>query len=222
MFKLSLTKSTLVGGATLAGVGILAAAAFAAVPSYHISAGTQKSGKINYTAAATGTKAKPAVLFTDTTRKRQLTCRSASAAGVMKLGKVSGTQAASITGTKWSKCSGLGLTLIPHQPKGSIWYINGDAPTVNGVTKVHISNIHAHITSGTVGCTLDVKGNADGTYNNKTGKLTMAPRAGSGHVLKLSNVSANCFGLLHDRDKAAFRAVYVVTAANKSKFTITN
>lgn len=220
MFKLSLTKSTLVGGATVAGIGILAAAAFAAVPSYHISAGTQKSGTIAYTAAANGTSSKPAVLFTDTTKKTQLTCQSASAAGVMNLGKRSGTKAATITSTTWSICSGLGLKLVPHQVKGSVWYINGDAPTQNGITKVHISNIKAHISSK-VGCSLDVTGNADGTYNNSTGKLSMAPRAGSGHVLKLSNVSSGCFSLLSNGDKATFKAVYVVKTA-KGKVKITN
>jgi hypothetical protein len=218
MLKLSLTKSALVGGATVAGIGILAAAAFAAVPSYHISAGTKTSGTTAYSAAANGTSSKPAVLFTDTTKNRQLTCQSASAAGIMKLGKVSGTKAATITKTTWKTCSGLGLTLVPKQ--SGTWYINGDAPTSNGITKVHISNITAHISS-TVGCSLDVTGNADGTYNNATGKLTMAPRKGSGHVLTLSNVSSGCFGLLSNNDKATFQAAYVVKTAN-GKLKITN
>lgn len=220
MYKFSLTKATLVGGATVAGVGLLAAAAIAApAPTYHISAGAKKSGTINYTANAKGTSSKPAVLFTDTTQKRQLTCQSASASGVMKLGKVSGTKAATITKTTWTTCKGLGLTLVPHQV--GTWYINGDkATTSGGVTAVHISNIKAHITSA-VGCTLDVTGNADGNYNNSTGKLTMAPRKGSGHTLKLSNVSAGCFGLLKSGDTATFQAAYAVLASNKSKLKIT-
>ncbi len=164
MFKRSLTKSALVGGATVAGVGILAAAAFAAVPTYHISAGAKKSGTVNYTATAAGTPASRPCSSPTPRRSTQLTCASATAAGVMKLGAVSGTKAATITKTTWTTCKGLGLTLMPTRwaPGTS----TATAPTTSGgVTTVHISNIKAHITSS-VGCTLDVTGNADGTYTN--------------------------------------------------------
>ena len=215
MIKLSTVRTTLVATAATAAVGIIAAAAaYATVPTYKITAGTKTSGTIDYTAAATGTSAKPAIKFRDTAGNgTDLNCVSGTAKGVMKLGAhVSGTKAGTITGSTWTSCHGpFNLALKPKQV--GTWYINGSARPVNGVTKVFVNNVKANVTSA-AGCNFTVSGSVDGTYNNTSGRLNFAPRAGSGHVLRLSNVNtAGCFNLLHNKDKATFRASYLVKTA---------
>ena len=59
----------------------------------------------------------------------------------------------------------------------------------NGVTKVFIGNVTGEHRRRNIGCKFTVKGSTDGTYTNSTGKLAIAPRAGSGHVLKAANAN---------------------------------
>lgn len=212
MINRRFAKSAMVGVAASAAAITLAATAFAAVPTYKITAGTKTSGTINYLGKATGTSAKPAIQFNDATSGAQTRCVSATASGVMKLGAhISGTKAATITKTTWTKCTGpLGITLTPKQV--GTWYLNGAARPVNGVTKVFISNVVANVTTSLPGCQFTVKGSADGTYTNSTGKLTLAPRAGTGHVLKASN-AGSCAGQINNGDKLVFKGSYTITTA---------
>ncbi|HEY2298060.1 MAG TPA: hypothetical protein VGH43_10055 [Jatrophihabitans sp.] len=219
MINRRIAKTAMVGIAASAAAIGLAATAFAAAPNYKITAGTKTSGTIAYTGKATGTSAKPAIQFNDASNGTQTRCVSATASGVMKLGAhVSGTRAATITKTTWTTCTGpLGLKLTPKQV--GTWYLNGAARPVNGVTKVFISNVIANVTTSLSGCKFTVKGAADGTYTNSTGKLTLAPRTGSGHVLKASNVG-NCVNQINNGDKLVFKGTYTVTTtAGKIKIS---
>ena len=86
------------------------------------------------------------------------------------------------------------------------------------MTKVFIGSVLANVTTN-FGCKFTVKGSADGTYTNSTGKLTLAPRAGSGHLLKAANVS-NCLGQVNNGDKLVFKGAYTVTTtAGKIKIS---
>ena len=212
MIKLNLRKTVMVGIAAGAAVGLVATAANAAVPTYKITAGSKTSGTTTYKGNAAGTSSKPAIHFTDTTSGIATTCASGQANGTMKLGAhVSGTAAGNITTTKFNNCTGPGgLTLSTTQPPTSKWTINGVARPVKGVTKVFIGNVTANVSTN-IGCKFTVKGSTDGTYNNTTGKLSVAPRSGSGHVLKASNANASCLGLVSNGDTLVFKGAYAVT-----------
>lgn len=212
MIKLNLRKTVMVGIAAGAAVGLVATAANAAVPTYKITAGSKTTGTTNYSGKATGTSSKPAIHFTDTTSGIATTCVSGTANGTMKLGAhVSGTAAGNITATKFITCKGPGgLTLNTTQPSTSKWTINGVARPVNGVTKVFIGNVTANVSTN-IGCKFTVKGATDATYSNSTGKLSVAPRAGSGHVLKASNANASCLGLVSNGDTLVFKGAYTVS-----------
>ncbi len=212
MIKLNLRKTVMVGIAAGAAVGLVATAANAAVPTYKITAGSKTTGTSPYTGKATGTSAKPAIHFSDTTSGINTTCISATASGTMKLGAhVSGTAAGNITKTKLTTCKGPGgLVLTPKQPSTSKWTLNGVARPVKGVTKVFIGNVLANVTTN-IGCSFSVKGSTDGTYTNSSGKLAVAPRAGSGHVLKAANANSSCLGLVSNGDTLVFKGTYTVT-----------
>jgi hypothetical protein len=211
MIKLNLRKTVMVGIAAGAAVGLVATAASAAVPTYKITAGSKTSGTTTYTGKATGTSSKPAIHFTDTTSGIATTCVSGQANGTMKLGAhISGTAAGNITSTKFINCTGPGgLTLTTTQPSTSKWTINGVARPVGGVTKVFIGNVTANVSTN-IGCKFTVKGATDGTYTNSSGKLAVAPRSGSGHVLKASNANASCLGLVSNGDTLVFKGTYTV------------
>ena len=221
MIKRNIAKAVLVGVAASAALGLAATAAVAAVPTYKITAGTHTSGTIAYTGKAIGTSSSPAIHFNDKNTGLGTTCVSATASGTMKLGAhVSGTAMGNITKTTWTTCKGpAGIVLTPKQPTGSVWTLNGVARPVNGVTKVFIGNVVANVTTN-IGCKFTVKGKADGTYTNSTGKLKLtAPRAGDGHKLAASNVSS-CLGQVNNGDTLVFTGTYTVTtAAGKIKIS---
>src|SRR6185312_1955487 len=79
MINRRFAKNALVGIAASGAAIALAATAFAAAPTYKITAGTKTSGTIGYTGKATGTAAKPAIHFNDKTHGAQTTCVSATA-----------------------------------------------------------------------------------------------------------------------------------------------
>lgn len=213
---IKLTKAVLVGGAAAA-IGVVAAAsAFAAAPTFHITAGSKTSGTIAYTGKTTGN---PGIHFTDKNTSLATTCQSGSAAGSMKLGKaVSGTKAGTITKTVWNTCqAAAGLTLTPKQ--AGTWYLNGLARPKNGVTKVSISKVLAHVSTSLPGCSFDVVGTATGTYTNSSGKLTVNSASSGSQVLKAENVKS-CLGEVNNNDILIFKASYTVVTANKSKIKI--
>lgn len=209
MIKLNLRKTALVGIAAGAAVGLVVTSAFAAAPTYKITAGSKTSGTTTYNGKTTGS---PGVRFNDQRSGLATTCTSATAAGVMKLGpSVSGTGAGTITKTTWVNCqgpTGLGLVLTPKQTQ--TWTINGIARPVNGVTKVFIGAVKAHITTN-IGCVFDVLGSVDGTYTNATGKLAVKTVATSTHKLKAANVNSSCLGQVQNGDVLSFVATYAVT-----------
>jgi hypothetical protein len=216
MINRNVARAALVGVAASAAVG-LAVTAFAAAPTFHITAGSHTSGTIAYTGKATGTSSKPAIQFNDNTTHLSTTCVSGTASGTIKLGAhVSGTGAANITKTTWKTCTAAGgLKLTPKQPSTSKWTLNAVARPVKGVTKVFIGNVTANVTTN-IGC----KGSADGTYNNTTGKLAVAPRSGSGHQLKATNVNNSCLGEVNNGDNLVFKGTYTVTtSAGKIKIS---
>jgi hypothetical protein len=214
MIKLSIRKTVMVAVAAGATIGLVATSAFAAVPTYKITAGSKTTGSANYTGKTTGS---PGVHFTDKRSGLVTTCASATAAGAMKLGAhVSGTGMGSITKTTWKTCkgpNGTGLTLTPTQSQK--WTLNGTArPSSAGVTKLFIGAVKAHVTTN-IGCTFNVVGSASATYSNSTGKLTVASVATGAHVLKAANVTtANCIGQVRNGDVLIFKATYTVTTAS--------
>ena len=210
------TKAALIGGATAAVAVVAAASAFAAAPTFHITAGSKGSGTIAYTGKTSGN---PGIHFTDKNTGLATTCNSGTAAGSMKLGKaVSGSKAGTITKTTWKTCQGAGgITLTPKQ--AGTWYLNGLARPKNGVTKISISNVLAHITTSFNGCKFDVKGTATGTYTNSSGKLAVNSATSGKSVLKAANVKS-CFTLVNNGDILQFKATYVVsTKSGKIKIS---
>ena len=117
---------------------------------------------------------------------------------------------ANITGTTWTNCTGpFGMVLVPNQPSGSVWALNG-VSYASGVTTGYLNNITVNVTSNPVGtCAFTVTGSVDGTYNNSTHILKVSTTAGTGHVLTISGVSG-CFGLMANGDAASFNASYNV------------
>jgi hypothetical protein len=220
MINRRFAKTALVGIAASGAAVALAATAFAAVPTYKITAGTKTTGTIAYTGKATGTSANPAIHFNDKTRNVETTCVSATASGSMNLGAhVSGTAAGNIGKTTWTTCKGpLGTTITTKQV--GTWTLNGVArPSSTGVTKVFIGNVKANVSISLPGCTFTVTGSADGTYTNSTGALKLAPRAGSGHTLKASHVGS-CAGQVQNGDVLVFMGTYKVnTASGKIKIS---
>lgn len=207
------TKAALIGGGVAAVAVVAAASAFATVPTYHITAGSKGSGTIAYTGKATGTSSSPAIHFTDHNTSLATTCTSGTASGVMKLGKaVSGTKAGTITKTTWKTCQAAGgITLTPVQ--AGTWYLNGLARPVNGVTKVSISNVLAHVGTSLPGCKFDVVGTATGTYTNSTGKLAVNSATTGTRKLVAKNVGS-CLGEVNNGDVLVFKATYTVTTAS--------
>ncbi len=212
MSKLNLRKTALVGIAAGAAVGLVATAAFAAAPTFKITAGSKTTGSSSYLGKATGTSAKPAIHFNDVSTHINTTCVSSTAAGSIKLGpKIAGAGAATITKTTFVTCKGpQGTTLQTVQPKGSVWKLNAVARPVNGVTKVSITNVKANVTVSPLGCTFTVTGATDGTYSNTTHKLTVKPVASTGHKLKASNTQGLCAGTINDGDVLQFTGAYTV------------
>jgi hypothetical protein len=213
MIKRNVTRTVMVGIAASAAVGLVATAAFAAAPTFKITAGSKTSGTSNYTGKATGTPSAPAIHFNDVTTNIKTTCVSSTASGVIKLGpSVPGAGAATITKTTWVTCKGpQGTTLTTVQPAGSVWKLNAVSRPVNGVTKVSITNVKANVTVSPLGCKFTVTGSTDGTYSNSTHKLTVKPVAGSGHLLKASNTQGLCAGTVNNNDILQFTGAYTVS-----------
>lgn len=191
-------------------IAIAIPSAFGATLTYKITAGTAAKGSVTYSGkTAKGTASNPAIKFTDTTKNLPLGCNSGTASGSVKLGKaVAAAKAGTITKTTWSGCVGPNqLALTPKQ--SGTWYLNGAAKTATGKTKVFVSNVVANVSDSTGLCKFTVYGSADGVYNNATKSLAMAPRAGSGHQLKVKN--ASCLGLIANGDHVSFQGTYHIT-----------
>jgi hypothetical protein len=207
------TKAAVLGGAAAAIAVVTAASAFAAAPTFHITAGSKSSGTIAYTGKTGGSASKPGITFNDKTSGLSTTCNSGTASGSMKLGaKVSGTKAGSITKTTWTTCKAPGnVTLTPKQ--AGTWSLNGLARPSNGVTKVSISSVLAHVGTSIPGCKFDVTGIATGTYTNSTGKLAVNSATTGTRKLVAKNVGS-CLGLVKNGDILQFKATYTVTTAS--------
>lgn len=213
MIKPSIRKTVMLGVAAGAAVGLVATAAYAAAPTFKITAGSKTSGSTSYLGKATGSASKPAIHFNDISTHINTTCVSSTASGTIKLGSsVPGAGAGTITKTTWVTCKGpQSTTLKTVQPKGSVWKLNAVARPVNGVTKVSITGVLANVTISPNNCTFTVTGSTDGTYSNSTHKLTIKPVAGTGHKLKASNAHGLCIGAVNNGDILQFTGAYTVS-----------
>lgn len=143
----------------------------------------------------------------DTTSDNTLTCTSATAAGTLKSGSgLSGTDIGTITSTTFNKCTGpLKLTFTVKQ--SGTWDVNITSNS-GGVSTGFISNVSATLSGS--GCTATVTGEADATYSNSTGVLTLAPVSGSGHVLTVASASG-CLGVINTGDTTTFSGAYTIS-----------
>jgi hypothetical protein len=163
----------------------------------------------------TGTAGK--TVLKDNKTGAKLTCKSAGAKGKLKSGRhLSGKGIATITSTSFTKCTGpLGISFKVKQ--SGTWKLNVSkykyTHSKGGVSTGYISDIKA-ILSGP-SCSATVTGEADASYSNRTGDLSVKPVSKSGHVLKISKVSG-CFGLINNGNTSGFTGTYKI----KKKQTI--
>ncbi|MFI6638222.1 hypothetical protein [Streptomyces sp. NPDC050504] len=80
----------------------------------------------------------------------------------------------------------------------------------SGKTTGRIDGIKASLTVLT--CSFTVTGAVDGTYTNSTGKLALAPVAGSGNQLTVSGASAACAGIVANGDHPTFTGSFLAKA----------
>lgn len=162
----------------------------------------------------TGTAGK--TILKDNKTGAKLTCKSASARGKLKSGRhLSGKGIATITSTSFTKCTGpLGLSFKVKQ--SGTWLLNVTkykyTSKRGGIATGYISKIHATLSGPS--CTATVTGEADGSYSNRTGELTVKPVAKSHHVLKISKVSG-CLSLINNGDTSGFTGVYKIKRKQK-------
>jgi hypothetical protein len=192
------------GAAALAAVGLSATTALASsATTYTVSPG----GKYTATAGKTTLK--------DNQTKTSLTCKSASAAGVLKKGKgLAGAKIGTITKSSFNKCTGpLSLTFKVKQ--GGTWYLNVTSySSKTGVATGYISNISATLSGPS--CSAKVTGEADATFTNKTDILSVKAVAKSKHVLTISKVNG-CLSLIKNGNTSDFTGSYKI--APKQKIT---
>jgi hypothetical protein len=189
-----LTTVLLAGAAAAAALTLSVTPALAAT-TYSVSPGGSYSGKAGTTT------------FTDTPTGSVLTCTSGTAKGTLKSGSgLSGTDIGTITSTSFSSCTGpLGLTFTVKQ--SGTWDLNITSSS-GGTSAGYISGIDASL-SGPL-CSATVTGSADAKYVNSTGVLTLKPVSGSGHTLKVSDVSG-CLGLINSGDTSTFNGAYTIS-----------
>jgi len=144
----------------------------------------------------------------------KLTCKSASAKGRLKSGRhLSGKGIATITSTSFVKCTGpLGIKLTVKQ--SGIWLLNITKYSSHhgGIATGYISKVHATLSGSN--CKATVTGEADGSYSNRTGDLTVKPVAKSHHLLKIASVTG-CFSLINKGNTAGFTGVYKIKRKQK-------
>jgi hypothetical protein len=198
--RTGITRIVMTGAAAAAAIALMSTTALAATATtYKVSPG----GKYTATAGKT--------VLTDNQTKAKLTCKTASAKGVLKksgAGKGLGT----ITSTSFNKCSGpLNLTFKVKQ--GGTWTLNVTKyNSKTGVTTGYIGNVSA-VLSGS-DCSATVTGAADATYTNKTATLSVKPVAKSGHVLTITKVSG-CLGLIKKGNTSDFTGSYKLSPKQK-------
>jgi hypothetical protein len=205
MIKHKLVKVGVATAAIAAAGVLIAPSAVAAAPHYRIHAGSHASGTANYSGHTIG---RPGVHFTDGIVK--MTCRSATANGVIKLGNnVAPAKLANIKRSTWKGCKGPGgLHLIVVQKQ--TWFLNGSGRTsAKGVTPGFINAVKAYVHAETASqCHFMVTGAVNENYANKTHHLNVKS-AGKAHRLTISKVHG-CFSLIHNRDHPTFRASYAI------------
>jgi len=207
MIKHKLVKVGVTATAIAAAGVLIAPSAVAAAPHYRIHAGTHHSGTANYSGRTTG---HPGVVFKDGVVK--MTCASATASGVIKLGNnVPGAKLANIKKTTWKNCTGPGqIKLVPVQKQ--TWFLNGSGRTSKtGVTPGFINAVKAYVHAPTASqCHFLVTGAVNVHYANKTHHLNVKS-AGKAHRLTISKVHG-CFGLIHNHDHPTFQASYAISS----------
>jgi hypothetical protein len=200
--RTGIARILVTGAAAAAAVALTATTAFASsATTFTVSPG----GKYTGTAGKT--------VLTDNNTHTVLTCKTASAKGVLKKGKgLAGKNIGTITSTSFNKCTGpLGLTFTVKQ--SGTWDLTVTKyNSKTGVTTGFISNTKA-VLSGT-GCSATVTGSTDATYTNKTGVLAVKAVAKSGHLLKISKVNG-CDGLVNNGDTSDFTGSYKISPKQK-------
>lgn len=207
MWKWKRTGSGLIAGTAVALlIGLSAAPALAAAPTWTIKPGGSATAK------AIGK-----TFLEDTKTKTVLTCTSSSAKITLKKGsKLSGTGIGSITAISFSGCTGpLGIKFTvksSHLP----WKLNAVSYTKStGTTTGTITGIHSTLSGPGCAATVDGtgatkdNGTVKVTYVNKTHKLTVLATGGNLHIYNVKG----CFGLLNNGDASTFTAVDAISPA---------
>ncbi len=160
----------------------------------------------------TGTAGK--TVLKDNKTGAKLTCKSAGAKGKLKSGRhLSGKDIGTITSTSFTKCTGpLGISFKVKQSGTWELTVTKYSSKSGGVATGYISKIHATLSGPS--CAATVTGEADASFSNKTGDLTVKPVSKSGHVLKISKVSG-CFGLINNGNTSGFTGTYKIKKKQK-------
>lgn len=199
--RTGIARVLVTGAAAAAAVALTATTAFA---SSATTISVSPAGK--YAGAAGKT------VLTDNNTHTVLTCKTASAKGVLSKKAAAGKVIGTITSTAFNKCTGpLGLTFKVKQ--SGTWDLTVTKyNSKTGVSTGFISNTKA-LLSGT-GCSATVTGSTDATYTNKTGVLAVKAVAKSGHVLKISKVNG-CDGLVNNGNTSDFTGSYKISPKQK-------
>ena len=178
---------------------------------WSVTAGTQTSGSVPYSATAAGTWSNPAI--TITIGASNMTCNSSSAAGDVTLGATPGFFA-SITDFTLHSClmegilpMELSVSATPANP----WAMRITNDAIGGVSPVRLYDIHGHMRDiGTGGwtCAFDVDGTIDGTFDSGTQQLAVSATSSG---LVVSNVTGGCFGWISNGNSMTFAGDYDVT-----------
>jgi len=179
----------------------VAGPAWAAGP-YTVSAGGSSDG----TSAFSGT----AGAITFTSPNTSVNCSGGTAGGTVNLGSnADGSAIASIDSATFSGCSGpFGLSLNITQTQA--WTLNATGAPDGGVTAGSITDVAADVTStGFIPCSFSVSGSVDGSFDENTQTLAVAP-AGTGG-LTISDVSG-CVGFVSNGQVAQMTGSYTISA----------
>jgi hypothetical protein len=197
----------------LTGAALVAAMGLAATPA---SAAAKKTWTITRGGAVTAV----AKGFTLESAGGSLHCASSTVKAKLKSGKgLAGANAGTVTSASVTGCALFGYKVTisaGHLP----WHLNlVSYNAAKGVTTVTLTGIHIAVAVPKFGCTAVIDGTAkaadngmlQGTYANKTGKLTTLTTGGKLHLYNVKN----CDGVVSNGASVAISATYTVTPKQK-------
>ena len=152
----------------------------------------------------------------DTTTGTTLVCASSATAATLKAGSGQTNPLGKITSVTFSNCSGpagFRPTMTSSASPTNPYLLDGAAATLNGVTKVRITNVMISISgqgcSATLaGLTSTSPGKITGKFTNSTGILKV-----TGGNLHIWNVTSGCLGIINNGDPAKPTGSYMITPA---------